>query len=204
MTGMTYARYLHLKELLSLQRPLTPPADEDVHDGERLFIVVHQASETLLSQALIDMGHIERGECTTSCFDHRADRATRLIEALENLLTLLHDTLDPEEFRSFRDSLGTASGLQSKQFHELFELTERLTTGNADQRVAVESHKLVRLRAAARRWRCTHLKLVEHMIGGRDGTGDTSGVDYLERRLNGSARADSVSGCPAMPTQGHS
>ena len=199
MTAMNYSRYLHIKELLSLQNPITPPEHQDVHDSERLFIVVHQASETLLSQALVDLRHIAADECDDRrCFTYRAERATRLVEALEANLELLRQTLKPEDFHQFRDRFGTASGLQSAQFHELFRLTERLTHGDGGPQVMVEL-RLVRLQAAVRRWRVTHLKLVQYMIGNQQGSADTSGVRYLARQLNGIARCP-VTGASASAT----
>jgi tryptophan 2,3-dioxygenase len=38
---LTYADYLHLSELLALQRPRSEPPEHD----ETLFIIVHQAYE---------------------------------------------------------------------------------------------------------------------------------------------------------------
>ncbi|WP_157357647.1 tryptophan 2,3-dioxygenase family protein [Amycolatopsis nigrescens] len=191
---MTYSRYLHLKELLALQHPLTPPEQEDLCDSERLFIVVHQASEILLGQALTDLRHLEANQCGARCFRYRAERATRLIDALEGHLTLLRQTLDPADFLRFRDLFGTASGMQSAQFHELFELTERLPAMDIGHSAATE------LRDAVRRWRRTHLQLVQYMIGNQPGSGETSGLRYLARRLNGKASGE-IAGCPvgALP-----
>ncbi|SFD64399.1 Tryptophan 2,3-dioxygenase (vermilion) [Actinopolyspora alba] len=197
MTTMTYSQYLRLKQLLSLQQPLTPRDDREIHDGERLFIVVHQASETLLSQALTDLRHIEAGLCDSACSDHRANRAARVVETLESHLVLLRNSLKPEHFQLFRDRFGTASGLQSKQFHELFEITHRLAQRRAaggveSGGIELAERELVRLRAATRSWRYTHLKLVEHMLGDLEGTGETSGVDYLRRRIDEAAAESAV------------
>jgi tryptophan 2,3-dioxygenase len=190
MTGTTYATYLHLDELLSLQHPLTSAERQDVYDSERLFIVVHQASETLLSQVLVDLRHIAANQCGQRCFAHRAERAARLIDALEGQLTLLRHTLHREDFLRFRDGFGTASGLQSEQFRELFALTEHVTRRGAGHRLPVEPRQRDELSAAVRRWRYTHLELVDHMIGSLPGTGDTSGVRYLASRLNGASQGE--------------
>jgi tryptophan 2,3-dioxygenase len=195
VTAMTYSKYLRLKELLALQHPLTPVDDQDVHDSERLFIVVHQASETLLSQALTDLKHIEANRCGRRCFTHRAERATALIDALEEQLKLLRRTLKPEDFLMFRDRFGTASGLQSAQFHELFAVTDRLACDA--HRFAVERRQFEDVRAAVRRWRHTHLELVRHMIGDEPGSGNTSGIGYLEHRLYGSSHAEDCCGAIA-------
>ncbi|MGJ7905489.1 tryptophan 2,3-dioxygenase family protein [Actinopolyspora sp. H202] len=192
MSTVTYSQYLRLKQLLSLQQPLTPDDDREIHDGERFFIVVHQASETLLSQALTDLRHIEAGRCDSECSEHRANRAARVIETLESHLVLLRNSLKPEHFQLFRDRFGTASGLQSKQFHELFEITHRLAHRHATGGIELAEGELVRLRAATRSWRYTHLKLVEHMLGDLEGTGETSGVDYLRRRIDEAATAIAV------------
>lgn len=197
MTGMTYATYLHLDELLSLQHPLSPAGRQDEYDSERLFIVVHQSSEALLSQVLVDLRHIAADRCGQRCFAHRAERAARLIDALEGQLTLLRHTLKREDFLRFRDRIGTASGLQSEQFHELFALTERLMPGGAGHLLPVDDRRRDGLSAAVRRWRRTHLELVEYMIGDLPGTAKTSGVRYLASRLNGAPQGGG-GGCPAV------
>lgn len=184
MTDTTYANYLHLDELLSLQRPMTPAGQQDLSDSERLFIVVHQASETLLSQVLVDLRHIEDGCCGQGCYAYRAERAVRLIDSLDGQLTLLRRTLRPKDFLLFRDRFETASGLQSQQFGELFDLTDRLTAPDATDR-PMRHRQLDALREAVQRWRRTHLELVEHMIGGMSGSGETSGVRFLRDRLDG-------------------
>jgi tryptophan 2,3-dioxygenase len=197
LTSTTYSKYLRLKELLSLQHPLTPPDQQEVHDSERLFIVVHQVSEVLLGQALTDLRHVAADRCGERCFARRAERARHLIDALEEQVALLHRALDPRDFLRFRDRFGSASGLQSAQFHELFRLTEQLSSkgGHHD---ALERRQVAELRAAVRRWRSSHLKMVEHMIGDQPGSGDTSGVRYLERRLNASSHDDADS-ATALP-----
>jgi tryptophan 2,3-dioxygenase len=195
LTGTTYATYLHLDELLSQQHPLTPIDRRDEYDCERLFIVVHQASETLLSQVLVDLRHIAAYQCGQRCFAHRAERAIRLIDALEGQLTLLRHTLRREDFLRFRDRVGTASGLQSEQFHELFALTESLTPGGAGPLLPLAPRQRDGLSAAVRRWRRTHLELVEYMIGDMPGTGETAGLRFLASRLNGVPRGED-GGCP--------
>ncbi len=182
MTDTTYATYLHLDELLSLQRPMTPAEQQDLSDSERLFIVVHQVSETLLSQVLVDLRHLEAGRCVQSCHTYRAERAIRLIDSLDGQLTLLRRTLRREDFHNFRDRFGTASGVQSTQFNELFRLTERLTAPGGGDR-PVRPRQLDELRDAVQRWRHTHLELVEHMIGSLPGSGETGGVSFLRDRL---------------------
>ncbi|GAA2931930.1 tryptophan 2,3-dioxygenase family protein [Kitasatospora cinereorecta] len=186
MTSPTYATYLRLDELLSLQQPLTPAEQRDLSDSERLFIVVHQASETLLSQVLVDLRHIDADPypCGQQCFPERVERAARLVDALAGQLTLLHRTLRREDFLRFRDRFGTASGLESEQFKELFSRVRLLTKHGGDDRPPQEAERLRELDEAVRRWRSTHLELVAHMLGDEPGTGETSGARFLAARLD--------------------
>lgn len=187
MSSPTYASYLRLDELLSLQQPLTPAEQRDLSDSERLFIVVHQASETLLSQALVDLRHLEPAPCGQQCFTDRVERAVRLTDALTGQLTLLRHALRREDFLRFRDRFGTASGLDSEQFRELFTRVRRLTRNGAEDRTPQEARLLGELDDAVRRWRSTHLEMVRHMLGELPGTGQTSGAGFLAARLDGTA-----------------
>ncbi|MGY1496058.1 tryptophan 2,3-dioxygenase family protein [Streptomyces sp. QTS52] len=204
MTAPTYATYLHLDELLTLQRPLTSVEQQDLRDSERNFIVVHQASETLLSQVLVDLRHIDAGQCGQECYAQRLERATRLVDSMEGQLTLLRHTLLREEFMLFRDRFGTASGLQSKQFHELFGLVGQLVKKGAEGRPSADSRRLTGLNDAVRRWRRTHLELVGHMLGDEPGSAKTSGIRFLAARLDDTsadepAGADRAAVAPPRP-----
>jgi 2-polyprenyl-6-methoxyphenol hydroxylase-like FAD-dependent oxidoreductase len=191
--GMTYSRYLRLNELLSLQQPLTPACGPEVRDSERLFIAVHQASETLLSQALTDLRYVIENPCDDETFDRRLDRTIRVVGTLEGHLRLLWETLPRQDFLDFRDRLGTASGNQSRQFHELFALTAKLA---ADAGAGTGTARAVhRLRDAVVRWRRTHLEMVEHMIGEAPGTATNSGIGYLASELE-QFEHDTAGGCP--------
>ncbi|WP_423509422.1 tryptophan 2,3-dioxygenase family protein [Streptomyces xinghaiensis] len=202
MPHPTYASYLRLDELLSSQQPLTPPEQRDLSDSERLFIVVHQASEILLSQVLVDLGHIDAGRCGRSCFTHRVDRAVRLVDALTGQLTLLRRTLRREDFLRFRDRFGTASGLESEQFKELFLRVRRLTRHAGGGRPPEEARHLGELDDAVRRWRSTHLELVGHMLGDLPGTGETSGGRFLAARLDGGPAGERPAAPPPGPDRG--
>lgn len=113
----SYADYLKIDELLTLQRPLS---DGPEHD-EMLFIVIHQVYELWFKQVLHEMGYLE--ELLRSRHDgHRA------MHTLKRILTILKvmvaqldilETMTPLEFLSFRDRLDSGSGFQSHQFREL-------------------------------------------------------------------------------------
>lgn len=195
MTTPTYASYLRLDELLSLQHPLTPADQSELVDSERLFIVVHQASETLLSQVLVDLRHVDDGRCGDGCLSRRVERASRLVDALAGQVRLLHQTLPQEDFLRFRDRFGTASGLDSAQFKELFTLVKRLTEQDVGDRSPEMARALGELKAAGLRWRSTHLELVGDMLGNLRGTGDTSGAGFLAARLDDASATEG----PAEP-----
>jgi tryptophan 2,3-dioxygenase len=113
--SLTYASYLHLDELLSLQRPLSDPPEHD----EMLFIVAHQAYELWFKLQLHELEKI--------CVDFRHNRLYRAIATFKRVRTIMKvmveqidilETLTPMSFNSFRDRLETASGFQSSQFRE--------------------------------------------------------------------------------------
>ena len=110
----TYASYLALDELLSLQRP-----ESDEHD-EILFIVIHQVYELWFKEMLHELDRVMRFL--------RDDEPVRAQHTLKRILTILKiavaqldilETMTPREFLSFRDRLASASGFQSAQFREL-------------------------------------------------------------------------------------
>jgi tryptophan 2,3-dioxygenase len=113
---LTYAGYLHLDDLLSLQQPRSEPPEHD----EMLFLVVHQTYELWFKLLLHEFEKI--------CSDFRADRLFEAIATWKRVRTIMKvlveqvdivETLTPMSFNSFRDRLETASGFQSSQFREL-------------------------------------------------------------------------------------
>src|SRR5919198_3304110 len=118
--GTDYAEYLLIDDLLSLQRPIT----EGAHD-ELLFIVVHQSYELWFKLILHELRRA-RAELEDDRPQAAAPPLRRVI-AIERLL-LEHlsvpETMGPEDFLEFRDPLAPASGFQSRQFREIesFEL----------------------------------------------------------------------------------
>src|SRR6202049_2164356 len=112
----TYASYLKIDDLLSLQQPRSAGPEHD----ETLFIIIHQVYELWFKELL-----------------HEIDRVMHLLEAdkshpsqhtLKRILTILKvmvaqldilETMTPLEFLSFRARLEAASGFQSNQFRQL-------------------------------------------------------------------------------------
>ena len=112
----TYSSYLHLDELLSLQKPESPGPEHD----EMLFIVIHQTYELWFKQLLHELDFL--------AVRLRAADTPRALGTLRRMLTILKtvvaqvdvlETMTPLEFNSFRDALDTASGFQSAQFRAL-------------------------------------------------------------------------------------
>ncbi len=113
---LTYAGYLKLPELLSLQQLSSDPP---VHD-ELLFIVVHQAYELWFRQMLFELESVR-----DRFFARDTERARHYltrVHAIERVL-IEHievlETMSPQDFLAFRDHLAPASGFQSAQFREL-------------------------------------------------------------------------------------
>ena len=113
--NVTYASYLRLDELLSLQQP----RGELEHD-ETLFIVIHQVYELWFKEMLHELDYL------TGLL--RANETPRALHTLKRVLTILKvlvaqidilETMTPLEFLAFRDRLESGSGFQSFQFREL-------------------------------------------------------------------------------------
>lgn len=119
---VSYPTYLHVHELLSLQRPRSAP----VHPDELLFIIVHQSSELWFKLILHELDHLcdalQRVEVLESV--ESANRVNGLMRIVTAQLHAL-DTLAPQSFAQFRSNLGTSSGSQSEQFRAI-ELTSGL------------------------------------------------------------------------------
>lgn len=114
--ALTYADYLAVDELLSLQRPRSEPLEHD----EILFIVIHQAYELWFKQILFEIDFLIESL--------QGDRGPDAMATLKRVLTILKvlvhqidilETMTPVSFASFRARLESASGFQSAQFREL-------------------------------------------------------------------------------------
>jgi tryptophan 2,3-dioxygenase len=114
--SVTYATYLQLDELLSLQQPR---ADGPEHD-ELLFIVIHQVYELWFKELLHELDRV--AALLTSDHPHRAQHTLkRILTILKVLVAQLDilETMTPLEFLSFRSRLEAASGFQSDQFRQI-------------------------------------------------------------------------------------
>ncbi|MFY9553640.1 MAG: tryptophan 2,3-dioxygenase family protein [Blastocatellia bacterium] len=114
--GLTYAGYLKVRELISLQNLLSDPPQHD----EMLFIIIHQVYELWFKELLHELDTIiERLDADQPLAAHRLVRRCIEIErVLVSQISVL-ETMMPVDFLAFRDHLMPASGFQSHQFREL-------------------------------------------------------------------------------------
>jgi tryptophan 2,3-dioxygenase len=114
--AVTYASYLKIDELLTLQQPRSSGPEHD----EMLFIIIHQVYELWFKELLHEFDRV-RG-----LFE--ADEPHRTQHTLKRILTVLKvmvaqldilETMTPLEFLSFRERLEAASGFESDQFRQL-------------------------------------------------------------------------------------
>lgn len=210
-SDLTYSSYLRLPELIALQTPVGP-SEMPMHAkaAEHFFIVVHQAFELWFKQQLIDL------QCATAALD--ADDCEIAVEhllrvaAIQRLLNdqmMLLDHLPPRSFLEFRPSLGTASGSESEQAHQvqhalgLRSLDESpiwVAFRDALNRAGLDLEALYRepsrcgmlyrvaealVDLSEANWLMTamHVRIADRAIGDRPGTAGTSGVAYLMESL---------------------
>src|SRR5437870_8931799 len=116
MPLLTYANYLDLENLLTLQRPRSTPAEHD----EMLFIIIHQTYELWFKQLLHEFEKIKRDFSAGDLFGaiHSFKRVRTIMKTLVAQIDIL-ETMTPTSFSSIRDRLETASGFQSVQFREI-------------------------------------------------------------------------------------
>ena len=114
--AVTYASYLKLDELLSLQQP-RPGALE--HD-ETLFVIIHQVYELWFKEVLHELDHLQRllRANDTALAGHTLKRILTILKTLVAQIDVL-ETITPLNFLSFRDRLESGSGFQSHQFREI-------------------------------------------------------------------------------------
>src|SRR5436305_9853635 len=116
MPPLTYATYLELEKLLTLQKPRSSPPEHD----ETLFIITHQTYELWFKQVLHEFDKIYAAFPAGDLFGaiHTFKRVRTIMKVLVAQIDIL-ETMTPSSFSSFRDRLETASGFQSIQFREI-------------------------------------------------------------------------------------
>lgn len=112
---LTYASYLKLDQLLTLQKPRSSPPEHD----EMIFIVSHQVYELWFKLQLHELDRIKRDFCDNRPWNVIATfkRVRTIMKVMVEQVDIL-ETMTPRSFNSFRDRLEHASGFQSSQFRE--------------------------------------------------------------------------------------
>ena len=128
----SYEGYLKIDEILELQKPVSSPPQHD----ELLFIIAHQTYELWfkLMLAELEVAVSSMGTGDASRASRAMGRVVAVLEVLTQQLRVL-ETIRPQDFAMFRDSLRPASGFQSVQFREL-----EFISGQKDERF-LELHK---------------------------------------------------------------
>lgn len=113
---LTYNSYLHIDDLLAMQRLQSQPP----HHDEMLFIIIHQVYELWFKLMLHELEAVMRYLDEDDSL--RATRGLGRVHAIQHVLEQQVDVLEtmtPHEFNAFRTLLNPASGFQSIQFREL-------------------------------------------------------------------------------------
>jgi len=112
----TYAGYLKIDELLSLQQPRSAGPEHD----ETLFIIIHQVYELWFKELLHEFDRVMQlleGD-QSHASQHTLKRILTILKVMVSQLDIL-ETMTPLEFLSFRERLDAASGFQSDQFRQV-------------------------------------------------------------------------------------
>src|SRR5436309_6360109 len=117
--AVTYASYLKIDELLSLQQPRSTGPSGPEHD-EMLFIVIHQVYELWFKELLHEFDRVKRllEDDEPHRAQHTLKRILTILKVMVAQLDIL-ETMTPLEFLSFRARLEAASGFQSDQFRQI-------------------------------------------------------------------------------------
>ncbi|MDC1186312.1 tryptophan 2,3-dioxygenase family protein [Crocinitomicaceae bacterium] len=128
-----YWDYIELDTLLSLQKPRTNFADEEI------FIIYHQITELYFKLCLNELKLISNKETISAeFFLERLSRVTRYFSALIDSFEIMSKGMDNTEFMKFRMALLPASGFQSAQYRLIeFHCTDLKNLVHVDQREAL-------------------------------------------------------------------
>ena len=116
MPPLTYASYLDLEKLLTLQNPRSSPRST-MRCCSSSFI---KRTSLWFKQLLHEFEKIKSDFSAGDLFGaiHTFKRTRTIMKTLVGQIDIL-ETMTPSSFSSFRDRLETASGFQSVQFREL-------------------------------------------------------------------------------------
>lgn len=108
---ITYWDYVQVDTLLSLQKPRTDFADEEI------FIMYHQVTELLLKLMIHEIKQVVYKEDITEAFlITKISRMNRYTKMLITSFDVMREGMDYDDYNTFRATLTPASGFQSAQF----------------------------------------------------------------------------------------
>lgn len=108
---INYWDYVQVDTLLSLQKPRTDFADEEI------FIMYHQVTELLLKLMIHEIKQVVFKEGITEVFlIEKVCRMNRYTKMLITSFDVMQDGMDYHDYNTFRSTLAPASGFQSAQF----------------------------------------------------------------------------------------
>ncbi len=144
---LTYGGYLRLEQLLGAQQlESEPPA----HD-ELLFITIHQVYELWFKQLLHEATSARDAMLAESTIEglwwaqHLLQRMHVVERVLVHQIDVL-ETMTPQDFLQFRQTLAPASGFQSVQFRELEFISGAKDPGFVERFKAMSEEEERRLR----------------------------------------------------------
>src|SRR5881394_3290897 len=113
---VTYATYLQLDRLLSLQAPRPGELEHD----ETLFVIIHQVYELWFKEVLHELDFLQQlfRSNNTPLAGATLKRILTILKTLVAQIDVL-ETITPLSFLAFRDRLESGSGFQSAQFREI-------------------------------------------------------------------------------------
>ena len=108
---INYWDYIEVDTLLSLQKPKTNFADEEI------FILYHQITELMLKLIRNEVNQIIADvNLSMDIFIDKMERINRYTGLLINSFSIMSEGMDYDDYNQFRLSLTPASGLQSVSF----------------------------------------------------------------------------------------
>lgn len=108
---INYWDYVEVDTLLSLQKPRTNFADEEI------FIMYHQVTELLLKLMIHEIKQVVYKEEITEAFlIAKVSRMNRYTKMLITSFDVMREGMNYEDYNIFRATLAPASGFQSVQF----------------------------------------------------------------------------------------
>jgi len=156
-----YSDYLRLDRILDAQQPWSGQGGAPAHD-EMLFIIFHQTYELWFRQVLFELDDVQQRFSASVVDDHdmqpilaRLERVVAIWRLLVRQLDVL-ETMAPQDFLDFRESLRSASGFQSWQFRLIetrlgLRRSDRIPVFHGQFDAGFEPHRREQIAAAEQR-----------------------------------------------------